>query len=92
MNEYSALCLKYVGTHAETTILGHTHKETITMGINPFYQDFNMVHVLWYIGPMAGLSCNLSNAPTSLRFFILVFISSLYLIIHAVMIEEEETG
>ena len=40
INEYRALHPKYVDTDAETTILGHTHKETITMGRNPFFQYF----------------------------------------------------
>ena len=40
INEYHDLQPKYLDTDAETTILGHTHKETITEGINPFYQGF----------------------------------------------------
>ena len=36
INKYITLQHKYVDTYAAKTIMGHTHKETITMGINPF--------------------------------------------------------
>ena len=40
INEYCTIHPKYVDTEAETTILGHNHKEPITMGSNNFYQNF----------------------------------------------------
>ena len=40
VNAYRAIRPKYVDTDAATTILGHTHKEPITMGRNPFCQYF----------------------------------------------------
>ena len=40
INEYCDLQPKYVDTEAATTILGHTHKEPITMGRNTFFRDF----------------------------------------------------
>ena len=50
-----------------------------------------MVQVMRYIGPMTGWYYNLRTVPVSLRLFILVFISSFYLIITVGMIEEENT-
>ena len=38
--EYHALQPKYVDTDASTTALVHTHKEPITIGRNPFFQEF----------------------------------------------------
>ena len=38
INEYQDIYPKYVDTDVATTILGHTHKEPITMGRNPFCQ------------------------------------------------------
>ena len=40
VNEYCTLPPKFVDTDAETTILGHTYKEPITTGSNPFCQEF----------------------------------------------------
>ena len=40
INEYRALLPKYFDTVVATTILGNTHKETITMGRNTFCQEF----------------------------------------------------
>ena len=39
-NKYCAIHPKYVDTDVGTTILGHNHKEPITMVINPFLQEF----------------------------------------------------
>ena len=40
INKYHALHPKYVDTGAATTNLGNNHKESITMGINPFFREF----------------------------------------------------
>ena len=40
INGYHALHTKYVDTYATTTILGHNHKEPITMGRNNVCQEF----------------------------------------------------
>ena len=40
VNEYHALHPKYVDTVTAIYILGHTHKEHITMERNPLWKDF----------------------------------------------------
>ena len=68
INKYRTLHPKYVDTDAAINILGNNHKEPITMGRNPFCQEFEYVEiseVYWTYDQMVLQLCDCTKIRTS---------------------------